>query len=279
MAELDDFIERAKHLPPAPTILPELITLLGKPNLDSSRVVALITYDPALTANVLRLCNSGALASATPVTHLDEAVVRLGFNEIYRLVAGSSAVRALAGSNGNVQQQKLWSHSVLTAVGAQWMARRQADDENLAFTTGLLHDIGKLVMADVLQEKYLRLLQEVEDNRYSLIQAEQRILGLQHAELGGRLLARWKFPLNLVAGVCFHHNPTAAAAHQKLSAYVYVGNLIAYMLDFGCGNPAALQRSSQEVASILPVAEESISEIMESIRQEFAAVRQLIQLG
>jgi HD-like signal output (HDOD) protein len=86
--DLDLFIDQAKQLPPAPTLLPELLSLLNKPDLDTERVVRLITYDPTLTANVLRLSNSAALGSPKPIASLNEAVLRLGFEQILRLVVG-----------------------------------------------------------------------------------------------------------------------------------------------------------------------------------------------
>jgi len=95
MQELDDFIDQAKYLPPAPRILPQLMTLLGKPDIDSDQVIRLITYDPALTANVLQLCNSAYIGAATPAEDLQEAITRLGFRPIYQLVAAISGARAL----------------------------------------------------------------------------------------------------------------------------------------------------------------------------------------
>jgi len=281
MSELDQFIDRAKHLPPAPTLLPELISLLGQPDLDGSRVVGLITYDPGLTANVLRLCNSVALASSNPVATLEEAVVRLGFEEIYRLVVASIGVHALrnSGIGQATRQRQLWSHSVVTAIGAELIARDRGDDGNLAFTAGLLHDIGKIIALDVLGEKYVKLAEEVEANHFCLIEMERKVLGLHHAELGGQLLAKWRLPANLVAAVYFHHDPEAANAHRTLAAYAYLGNLIAYMIGFGCGDPWVMQDGSREVLGMLNFSEDCLPRYIEAIQEEFEKAQMLIQIG
>src|SRR5215216_5933247 len=95
MQELDEYIDRVKNLPPAPRILPELLVLLRQEDIDSSRVVELISYDPAITAAVLRLCNSAYFAGGSPADDLQEAVNRLGFRQVYLLVAAVSGAKLL----------------------------------------------------------------------------------------------------------------------------------------------------------------------------------------
>ena len=152
MQELDDYINKVKNLPPAPRILPELLGLLRKENVDSSRVVQLISFDPAITASVLRLCNSALFAGASPATDLSEAVQRLGFRQIYTLVAAVSGARALtpAQKGYGISAGELWKHSVTTAVASQLIARSQDEpDEGLVFTAALLHDVGKIILAEI----------------------------------------------------------------------------------------------------------------------------------
>src|SRR3974390_1262073 len=93
MRAVDDYINKVSSLPPVPKVVLELMHLLQRPNVDSGRVVKLISLEPSLTANVLRLCNSAWLAVATPTTDLQEAVTRLGFQQIYQLVAAASGAR------------------------------------------------------------------------------------------------------------------------------------------------------------------------------------------
>lgn len=279
--DLDQFIDRAKHLPPAPTLLPELLNLLGQPDIDSERVERLIRYDPTLTANVLRLCNSAASGSNRAVSSLDEAILRLGFSQIFRLVVASCGAISMrsTGAKHEPFQRQLWAHSVVSAVSAQKIARLREIDENLAFTAALLHDIGKIVMLDVLDDKYSRLLEEFKLNSYSLIESEQRVFGLHHAELGGRLLARWRFPMNLVAAVCFHYNPAAAAMHQNVAACVYFGNLVADVLGYACNKPnPSAQRSNDEVFRILRLDPGTELEFSKTVKEDFAAVQSLIQI-
>jgi putative nucleotidyltransferase with HDIG domain len=279
--DLDLFIDRAKHLPPAPTLLPQLLALIDQPDVDNDHLVRLITYDPTLTANVLRLCNSAALGLVAPVASLEEAVLRLGFGQIFRLVVASCGVSSMSADGGGheIIQRELWSHSVVSAVGAQRIARDKDLDQNVAFTAALLHDIGKIIMWDVLGDRYGRLLEEVRLNQYSLVEAEKRVFGLEHAELGGKLLARWRFPLSLVAAVCFHYNPLAAGLHKELAACVYFGNSIADRTGHAATGASPVRlRSSKEVLRILGLEPDADAKYAMRVREDFASVRALIQI-
>lgn len=264
MQELDDYINRVKHLPPAPIVLPKLLPLLSDMDTDSSRIVELITYDPSLTASVLQLCNSAFFASATPATDIKEAVSRLGFNQVYKVVAAVSGSKALspAQKGYGFGAGELWKHSVASAVAAQIIAEDLDDDANTVFTAALLHDVGKAVLAEALESVYVKLVQETESSQHSLLETEKKLLGVQHAEIGGRLLTNWKFPASLVAGVWHHHQPDAAAEHQRLAAFVYLGNMVAHFMGFSYGHQAFAFRGRIEALGILNLSPEKIPQFM-----------------
>ena len=280
MQELDDYINRVEHLPPAPRILPQLLSLLGKPDIDSSRVVSLITYDPGLTASVLQLCNSAYFGAGAPVSDVQEAVTRLGFRQVCQLVAAISGSRALGrGQKGyDLEAGELWKHSVATAVSAQIIARDRGVDESMTFTAALLHDIGKIILSQALESRYAQVVEEVEEKQQALLETEKRLLGVQHAEVGGRLLARWKFPSSLVAGVWFHHHPTAAAPDEKLAACIYLGNLISYFMGLGYGRHAFALRGRASALEILGLDGDDLPRYMIQTFENFEAIDALIQI-
>ena len=219
MQELDDYIDKVKHLPPAPKVLPQLLSLLNDPDVDSSRIVDVVTYDQSLTAAVIQTCNSAHFAGRSPVDDIQEAIVRLGFREVYQIVLAVSGARVLAPAQKGygIEEGELWQHSVCTAVAAQTIAEDHGEDGNIAFTAGLMHYVGKLVLAGALEDIYTKVIEETEQNQYSLLETEKKLLGVQHAEIGGRLLARWKFPANLVSTVWFHHQPAGAKPFHRLA--------------------------------------------------------------
>lgn len=270
MQVIDDYINNVRLLPAAPRVVPELMKLLNQTDVDSSKVVKLISFDPALTANVLRICNSAHFGAATPTSDLQEAVTRLGFKQVYQLVAAATGARMLGAAQPGygLNQGELWKHSVAVAVTAQVMARKLGDDDNLVFTAALLHDIGKIILSQALETVYPKLIKETEINQQSLLETEKKLLGVQHAEVGARLLERWKFPPNIVSAVWFHHMPKGAAKHQRLAAYIYVADMIAHFMGHGYGHLAFALRGRSDALTILGLTSESIPEfLMQSFDQ------------
>ncbi len=253
MPDLDAYLNRVTHLPPAPQVLPQLLKLLGEPDVEIGQIVRLIMLDPSRTAGTLKLCNSAALGAASPVADLEEAVLRLGFAHVHQLVAALCGARLLSAPQPGygIDAGELWKHSVTSATAARLIARKLGDNESLAFTATMLHDIGKIVLAQALEGRYRHVMDETEKNQSPLLDVETRLLGLQHAEIGGRLLARWNFPEELVAAVTCHHDPDAAGSHQRLAALAYLGNMIAYFMSRGYGHQAFALRGRAEAFRIL----------------------------
>ena len=264
MQAIDDYINSVRLLPAAPRIVPELLRLLKQPDVESGKVVKLISFDPALTANILRICNSAYFAAAVPTFDLQEAVTRVGFQQVYQLVVAATGAKLLGAAQKGygLDSGELWKHSVATAVAAQLIAKKLGDDENLVFTAALLHDLGKIILASSLEGVYFKLIQETETRQQSLLESEKKFLGVQHAEVGGRLLERWKFPPNIAAAVWFHHTPKGAGTHQRLAAYNYVGNMIAHFMGHGYGHLAFALRGRSDALGLLGLTPESIPHLM-----------------
>jgi putative nucleotidyltransferase with HDIG domain len=279
MQELDDYLNRVKHLPPAPRVLPELLGLLGHEDVDTERVVTLIAYDPSITAAVLQLCNSAFYAPAVPIGELSQALTWLGFRQVYQLVAGVIGARTLgqAQAGYGIAPGELWQHSVAAAVAAQIMARKLGDDESVVFTATLLHDLGKIVLSQALEHIYSRLVEETETHQRSLIESEKTLLGVEHAEIGGRLLTRWKFPEAIVNAVWYHHQPKAAAPHERLAAYVYLGNLISHFLGHSYGHQSLALRGRADALELLELSPEALPHYMIETVEQLALVNALFR--
>src|SRR5258708_23345551 len=154
MLSLDDYISKAHHLVPAPQILPQLLPLLNQPDIDSAKVVELISYNQSLTANVLRICNSAYYSRGTSIDNLQDAVTRIGFRQLYDIVVCiiSSVTLARPQKGYGVEAHALWDHSVTSALAAQVIAQEAQVDQQVVFTGALLHDIGKIVLSSALEE-------------------------------------------------------------------------------------------------------------------------------
>lgn len=280
MTAIEDYLSRVKNLPPAPRVLPELLKLLRSPDVDADKVVHLIKYDPSLTVSVLQLANSAFFGSARPSEDLGEAVTRLGFQQVYILVAAVSGARNLtpAQKGYGMATGDLWRHSATTAVAAQLIAKDLDDDVDLVFTAGLLHDIGKVILSDTLESTYSVIVHETSQNRYPLLDVERRVLGFDHAQVGGKLLAKWNFPANLTAAVEHHHQPEKAGPHARLAAYAHIGNLIAYSVGQGYGNASYALEPSAEAFRILGLDEESLPSYMMRTLDQMSVIEALFRV-
>lgn len=232
MQALDNYISEIRTLPPAPRVLSELLMLLGEEETPYARIVELVSYDPALTAMVLQRCNSAAYGFAGGVSDLDDAVKKIGFNTIYRLVALAlgEGILASAAPGYGIAPGALWEHSATAAVAARLLAEKHGGEENLAFTSALMHDVGKLALSVFLQDSDRSIPCLTGPSGLSFLEAERAVLGVEHAEIGGRVLEGWNFPSPLVNAVRYHHDPAQDRLHEQLASFVHVGDVIAHCI-------------------------------------------------
>jgi len=280
MTTIDAILDQVDTLPSAPEILPKLMTVLNEPDIDLSQIVDLITYDPGLTARVLRLCNSASLAGATQVTNPLEAVNRLGSEAIYRMIAVAIGRLAMQPSRQipGLEPEVLWRHSVVSALAAQLMAADHGEDTSAIFTAALLHDAGKIVMAEAFQDDYGRLLAKYAGVPEELPSEERARFNTDHAEVGGRLLVRWKFPSALASAVVFQHRPGAAGQAARLAAYVHLGDFVANLLDEPSFDADACGQETSEALRILELPKECLGSYRERTLDNFEFVNALCRV-
>jgi putative nucleotidyltransferase with HDIG domain len=227
-----NYLDGVATLPPAPMLVTDLLALFRQPDYDIDQVVQLISYEPSLTAQILRTCNSVCFAGDEPPGDIFEAVSRIGFYQVYCLVVSmfGARTRSMEGASQGVNVVESWRHSVIVAVSASVVAEAAGLAKPVAFTAGLLHDIGKLVLASAEREDYAGLIERARNEKVSLRSMERAVLGVDHAELGGELMRRWKLPPDVVAAVCYHHELEAAPPYEQLAAAVQIGDAIGHKL-------------------------------------------------
>ena len=277
--ELDQFIDGIKQLPPSPTLIVELINLFKRPDRNIDQLIDLMSHDPSVTAEVLKRCNTAFFGSDTPATELFEATFRLGFFEVYRVVAALHAAQLIRvpGAEQGIDVDLVWEHSALTAVCASLLAKEVRETEGTAFLGGLLHDVGKVALACSAGVEYRRLA-ENEVSEQSLSKAEKEHFGFSHSEVGGRLLARWGLPANVFTPVMFHHSPIEAAPFERLAAILTLGDSIAYCLAKGTAAPLAKRPESEFSMQVLQLKPAQLSAIMTRARQDAKHVNELFHI-
>jgi len=140
-----------------------------------------------------------------------------------------------------------------------------------------LGDVGKIVLSAAAEKHMKEFSQQASDGR-SLVEIEEKLLGCNHAEVGGRLFEKWKLPEQLIAAVRFHHTPTAAGKHVRLAATAYVGNLIAYFMGYGYGNHPLSQSGRNEVPNALQLPSDELPQYMEESFRRLKQVKSVYNL-
>jgi putative nucleotidyltransferase with HDIG domain len=228
---LDAYLDRIKHLPPTPTIMIQLIELFRQPDADADEIVTLLRRDPALSVEVLRRCNSSFFGSDTPVMDINEAVFRMGFYEVYQITItlfGMQAMTPKAAVPG-FSAEALQRHSSIAATAAGALALDVGESEGIAFTAGLLHDVGKIVLALGEREKYVAMMEDCERTGASLSDTEKSLFGFNHDEVGARLLERWGVPVDVVMPARAHNDLQPTGESRR---FVLITNLASRMANY-----------------------------------------------
>ncbi len=229
----ETLIGRTPNLrPPSPTVV-RLLNLLDNPNADYDAVIATVSRDPVLSAKILALCNSASYGLAQPVASLEHAVLYLGYGEIHRLVMGLSFGSQVGVQlpGYDIEAGALWRHSLAVALLSPRVlavSKQISADTSVAYTAGLLHDIGKLVIGQALDAKERARIRElVETRESSLLEAEKLVIGCNHAEVGACLLRRWHIPEVIIEVAANHHQPPPGSP-PALSTAIHIADAIAH---------------------------------------------------
>jgi putative nucleotidyltransferase with HDIG domain len=274
------YLDGVASLPPAPMLVTKLLALFREPDRDLDQVIQLISYDPSLTAQIFRTANSAAFAGENPPGDIFEAVARIGIYQVYCLVVSlfGAKIRSLEGVTKGVDVEELWRHSVAVAVSASTVAEEAGQINAVAFTAGLLHDIGKQVLASAEREGYAALIQRAKNEGVLLSALERSAFGIDHAELGGELMHRWNLPPDIAAAVACHHEPKPAAPYEQLTAAVQVGDMIAHQLFAEDLANTDLLMPSTAALHILQVSPDDLPRLVAKAQSEMENVKGMLEI-
>lgn len=220
-------------LPALPAVVTELLASFDNEDVDIAALTRRIACDQALAARLLRVANSSFYGLQTRVSTINEALVVLGFRAVRSMVIAMGVSAAFrAGQCPGFEVQTHIRHGIGVGLAARALALETRHNPEIAFTGGILHDIGKLVLASCFAAQYSRALAYREQHDCELVVAERDVLGLDHAEVGGLLADAWHFPPALRAALAEHHAPAAATADSPADL-IHVADAIAHGLGLG----------------------------------------------
>lgn len=232
---IQDLLDHAERLISLPAAYVRLNELVEDPTSSADEIAHVITQDVALTARLLRVANSPLYGFSTQIDTVSRAVTVLGTQQVRDLALATSARKTFDGIPNNlVSMESFWEHSILCALAARTLAMECLKRQREAvFVAGLLHDIGSLVLYNLLPDLSRQTLQACHDGPGELESqdAEREIIGFDHAEVGGELAHRWSLPSNLQECIAYHHNPAQAKQSRVETAIVHIANSIAALAE------------------------------------------------
>jgi HD-like signal output (HDOD) protein len=214
----DELVRQLKHFPSAPRVLPHLKRLLGDTNSSMSAVIAFIRLDPGIAARVLQMGNSAYYGNGRSCFTIDEAVSRVGYGQILELVSYAVASQVLVRPLGiyQLEADELWRRSVACALAAEFIAAQTGVDQNIAYTTGLLHCVGMVAIdAWVHEQPPGGTIRFAGPLPRESVDAERLLLGFHQADAGAALLRLWEFPTAMTEPVRWQYAPRTTLGHQR----------------------------------------------------------------
>lgn len=282
MRRIEPILRRVQSLPHLRTSAVRLSQLLGDYTATPADFEAVLVTDPALTANLLRIANSAAYGARREIGTVAHALFYLGTLRVTELAASVSLARVVPDTlpGYGLSAEAVWVHCSTVGALTEGLARVAGKRHGLAFTAGLLHDIGKLAVGASLAERQDDMLQGLAAEDRSLVELESELLGVHHGEVGAMVAERWDLPEALAAVCRWHHEPEACPdpEHQHLVDLVHVANVLAHSLGFGADvgglartlEPEALTRLGIERSDL----EQVVAESLESVQQLHKLLRE-----
>jgi HD-like signal output (HDOD) protein/ActR/RegA family two-component response regulator len=267
---LKTLLPRLSSLPSLPKLYTEILDEIQAPNSSFKRVGELIGRDVSMTAKILQIVNSAFFGLARRVANPQEAVSLLGYDTVKALVLSTKVFSQCDLNRISASWlEALWQHSLETSLFArsigltEKLPRKSLDD---AFTAGILHDLGKLILAQNFPESYTEVLSLSTHPSRSLVELETEQYGASHAELGAYLMGLWGIGDEVVGAIAHHHQPPQTGAPGRVTAVVFAANALEYYLCAEAPEPPAPAMAPEilnqlNIAGRMPAWEETCRKI------------------
>ena len=233
----DQLLELVEHIPAFPQAVMRILDITSRGDCDSKELVRIIERDPVLAMKILKLVNSPYVGLPQPIASVSHSVIFVGINTIKNLALSVAAIGMLPKTNAaDFDMDQLLKHSLGVATVAARLAELLGvaeKDRSDYFLAGLLHDFGKVVLAQYKAVEFKQALEKSFADGSPLHQAETAILGYDHAYIGALLAEKWLLPARLVDCIGFHHAVDTETRDDQLRDCVALANIILQRLNFG----------------------------------------------
>jgi len=267
----EEMISRVEDLPALPTVVSNIMTLIEDERSNAKNFDKYLRQDQALTARLLRIVNSSFFGLRNKINSIPQAIVLIGYNSLKNLVLAASTSKVLEGAfpGYGFKANGLWQHSFMAATWSKKVAPILGFDmescEEL-FVAGLLHDVGKLVLASYITENCKEMIVSLIKSNGNIEDAERAVVGIDHSEIGSRIAQKWNFSSKLATIIKYHHRLDNAYEYHKEIALVHLVNHLILSGKFGLYENFPINSDfSESTIKHLGIDYETINKIQEDI--------------
>jgi putative nucleotidyltransferase with HDIG domain len=282
MTSFKGILDRIDQLAPIPPIATQIMTLAEDPESSLSEIADLIINDPAITANLLKTCNSAYFGLTRKVDSVQDAIALVGLDHVVQLVLlGSVSQNFKKGAEGyGLGEGELWRHAVSSAHVAKVLAVRYgaSKTKHLVFTAALLKDIGKLILGRFVAFSLEQINILVHAKGQSFNDAEKKIIGMNHEELGAMVGEKWCFSEKLIYIIGHHHLSDESARQDLETCLVYLADIVCMMMGVCTGVDGLCYRFYSDVLKRLDLSEKDLQGIIAGTAENQQRIEHLLNL-
>jgi len=235
--KIDRIVRTIEQIPTLPVISTQILRLFRDENINLRQVEELVEKDPPLAAKILKIVNSSFYGLLNKISTIEHAIIILGLNEIRSVAIGFAIQSHFKSHSNSFEPARFWKHSIICSQIAKYLAKYfNVVDDGTYFLSGLIHDIGKLVIDQYFQEDFKTIIQYIAKNQCTFSKAEKEILGVTHYQIAAKLLRQWNFPEKVIMQVFYHHAPWHDKNFTTESAILYLSNILTKINGFTCSS-------------------------------------------
>lgn len=280
--KIERIIKEAEALQPVSYLGDKVLNIISNPDSSITQIVDVIKYDQSMTANLLKICNSAYFGLKRRIESIKQAVAYLGIEKVACLaMLGNSTQNFKKAQSGyDLEAGELWRNSVASALIAQDIAeKKHLKNIPLIFTSALIKDIGKVILHHHVQDSFQEIMAAVQHNHITFIEAEKKIIGIDHAELGARVAEKWNFSPNMVNIIRNHHFPDRSASTDLAVPIIYLADSVCMMIGIGIGADGLSYRYYQDVLDRLNLSDIELQLTIAAFWEKLNGVEELVKLS
>lgn len=272
--KLEAVFDHIGQLPTVPSVVQELIASFDRDDIDVASLATKVSKDQVISAKVLRLANTAHFGSPRQISSIEDAVIVLGFDKLRTLVI-ASGIAGMAIPIPAFDKVHYWRYSLNVANTAKLLAKMARQNGEVAFTAGLLHSIGQLLI-HIAAPADAAAVEKLVASGASRTASEMNTFGFNHAEVGAELARRWNFPQLIQDAIRYHNEPLKQEPFQPMAALVHLGEYIIHHLEMGDEPSELIGNIPLALTDKLTLNLDRIAESLDGIREQMGSWDSLI---